>query len=739
MAAKTPRPFHKPLTEKRYRRKLRNRIYLETDRAFLDSITTTDESGRIVLARELEKDELKRLKKLRKEAKKNRGAVRTGKLITLAVLVGAIVVFNLVFKNQLAERGAESLLEQVFAARADLTGVVFRPLAGELSFASLTVADAQAPMQNLFSLGSGRLAVDTWQLVSRRVLIDDLTVSGLAFGTPREESGALGSAESGDEERREGSPTDEAPAEPAAAQTFSFAALGLPDTLDAKEFVAQQYLLLETPGKIDAIVGAGSTYVDRWQSEFTTLASQGVASADRVRDLSSTDFTRIRSVEEALGLLEDTNELVASTRTYAETVRTSVTTATSEGRVLVDSAAQIPASVRADYDFVRAMIPDVRTDGRDFLVGLIEPYLREQLGSWYDRILKGYAYFERLRADAEPGEARTAARTGTIVDFETTQYPSFAIAQGFASASGARDLELIVESVSSDPDITGEPARISYRDASGDSVFSLGAIVDRRTDAGVPLSLSVEAAGNPVSLSRGLAALDLEQFDAIVDLSLSLVRSSGTATSGTATSGMVSVSAGGIVLTGAPAARSIGELVQEVLTGPDPLLADFSYQIGADGDLSLTDGATNLDDRIGGLVRERIDATLAAFEARVENELDDVLGPELAILQDALGDVVDVQATADELLALATDREAAAAALRARADDAVASLRNAVEDEARRRLDAARAEAEAAAAAEAARAEEAARAAADRAAAEAEDAVRDQAENLRDSIRLPGF
>ncbi len=736
MAAKTPRPFNKPLTEKRYRKKLRNRIYLETDRAFLDSITAADDSGRIVLARELENDELKRLKKLRKEAKKNRGAVRTGKLVVLAVLVGAVVVFNLVFKDRIAERGAELLLEQVFAARADLTGVVFRPLAGELSFESLTVADAQAPMQNLFSLGRGRLALDTWQLVSRRVIVEDLTVSGLAFGTPRQESGALSGARSGEtgDEGQEDSLADGAAAGGPATDTFSFAALGLPDTLDAKEFVQQQYLLLETPAKVDAIVGAGFTYVDRWRSEITTLASQGVASAGRVRELGSTDFTRIRSVEEALRLLEETNELVASTRTYATTVRTAVDTATDEGRILVESASEVPATVRSDYDFVRAMIPDVRADGRDFLVGLIEPYLREQLGSWYDRILTGYAYFERLRADAEPKEARAAARTGTIVNFETTQYPSFELAQGFASASGARDLELIVESVSSDPDITGEPTRVSYRDASGDSVFSLGAIVDRRTDAGVPISLSVDATGNPVSLSRGLSALELEQFDAIIDLSLGLVRSAGASTSGT-----VSLSAGGIVLTGAPGAGSIGELVQEVLAGPNPLLADFSYAIGPNGEVSLTEGATNLDERIGGLVQERIDATLAAFETRVETELDALLGPQLAALGDALGDVVDVQATAEELLALATDREAAATALRARADAAVASLRGAVEDEARRRLDAARAEAEAAAAAEAAKAEQAARAAADRAAAEAEGAVRDQAENLRDSLKLPGF
>ncbi len=119
---------------------------------------------------------------------------------------------------------------------------------------------------------------------------------------------------------------------------------------------------------------------------------------------------------------------------------------------------------------------------------------------------------------------------------------------------------------------------------------------------------------------------------------------------------------------------------------------------------------------------------MAAFRTRVEEELAGVLEPYLVVAGEWVGDIIDVRESAEELLALARDREAAAATLEQRASRIVDSVRATVEAEARERLDAARAEAEAAAREQAERARE-----------EAEEAVRREAERIRDSIRLPGF
>ncbi|MFW5689723.1 MAG: hypothetical protein ACOC1U_09130, partial [Spirochaetota bacterium] len=214
-------------------------------------------------------------------------------------------------------------------------------------------------------------------------------------------------------------------------------------------------------------------------------------------------------------------------------------------------------------------------------------------------------------------------------------------------------------------------------------------------------------------------------------------------------SGTINLLARENTFSGSPEPGSIGELVREVVAGADELTGSFGYSISGAG-VSFTEASTNLDERIGGVVQERIDATLAEFENRVRTEVQALLGPELERVSAAIGDVADLRAAAEELLALATDREQAARALEERATAAVDSLRTALEAEARERLEAARAEAERAArAAESAaraeverarrEAEEAARAEAERAAREAESAVEEQAEELRNRLRLPGF
>ncbi|MFW5689754.1 MAG: hypothetical protein ACOC1U_09285, partial [Spirochaetota bacterium] len=521
MAAKNPRPFARPMPEKRFRKKIRNRIYLDRDRAFLDEVTTLNEDGTVSIARELTKEERDRLKKLAKEARKNRGAVRTGKLVVLAILVAGVLVFNYLYKDRLVERGAERMLTTLFRARADFSDVTFRPFAGEVAFGALTVADAGAPMTNLFELGAGRFSIDTWQLVSGKVIIDELSVRGLAFGTPRERTGAI------EGETDAGTEGADAPASTAPApDAFSLEALGLPDTLDAEAFVTRELELLETPREVEALVQTGNGYVTRWQSTIDDLANAGLSSAREVQALASTDFTSIRSVERAIELVEQSSSVVADATAYAERVEGAVESATLEAQQIITRATALPGMVEEDYARVIARIPEIRAEGEEFLAGIAESYLRERLGDWYDRILTGYGYFQRLEelADARGRDGiRPGRRAGRLVDFTAQRYPAFELAQAYVSTTDDRERELVIEAVSSDADLTGFPSMISYSDLGSPTSapapgLRLGAIVDQRSGATAPLSITVTSSDQPLVLSEGLAALGLERFAARASL-----------------------------------------------------------------------------------------------------------------------------------------------------------------------------------------------------------------------------
>jgi len=751
-----PRPFRRPLNPRAYRRKLAGRIFLEPDRAFLEQVTTTDGEGRIVLSRELTRDELGRLKKLRKAAKKNKRGPRLFRVAILAVVVAAVLVFNIVFKDRLVRDGAVALLEGLFAARVDLDGVRFRPIRGEIAFDRLAVADADAPMTNLFELSDGVIDLDSWQLVNRRILIDEIAVRGLQFGTERENSGAI--VEKG--KSGNGAETQEASGASASQQSgslasrvaealpeISFQSLGLPDTLDAQAFIEQNLTALGTPVAVRTLSGTATSFVDRWTNEIRTLTSELTSVADDVSAFAATDFRSIRSVDAAMSLYDDATSIQTDVAGMRTRIEASYDTLVAEATGILETARNLPSQATADYESLLALIPDIRGGGRDFVVTLVTPYVQEALGSWYDRILRGMDVYKRLTAEASERTPRRSRRIGTDFVFATTPRPRFLISRAElgVGAAGEEVLSIDLASLASEPDLLDEPAQVAYFQRGRAGELDVRATVDGRDGAANDLAVLLETTGTPLSISRGLDALSIDHVTGEVSVGSRLLRSAGGIISGD-----VSLVADELAVAGDYTAGSLGEFVADLLSKAGTLEGEFSFTMEDRSNVRFSGAETNLDDIVAGAVRERIDAALATFRQELETRVTAYLDPLIDSLNENLGGVVEVETSAAELLALARDREAAAAELKRLAQDSINSLRNQLEGEARAAIDAARAEAErraqetlSAAEAEAERAaaeaEAQARAAAEEAASQAEEAVQDAAESAADSLldRLP--
>lgn len=735
---KPPKPFGKPLAEKKFRKRLANRIYLEPDRAFLAGITTTDDDGKIVLARELSKEERGRLKKLRKAAKKNRRGPRTVRLTILALLVGVVVVFTVVFKDQLVTRSAEQFLENVFGARVDVGGLRFRPLRGEITFSSLTIADAEAPMENLVELADGAFEVDSWQLVNGHVLINQLAVAGLQFGTPRDQSGALEPGPPEDSAREDTEAGDVSSSESVgsagrltdAVPAISFADLGLPSTLDARQFLEENLDALATPRAVEALAAGAESFVDRWRAQLGALTDDLTSVADDVVAFGATDFTAIRSVEAAMAVYDEAAELEATVTGVSASIEAQYNALVAEATGILDAARGIPAGARTDYENLVARIPEVKAEGRKFITGIVEQYLRAALGDWYDRADRALSIYRRFTAGDRETEPHRAGRTGTDIDFSTTVYPRLLLSDAELGVGTEDDetLAVRIRNLTSDPNLLDEPARIDYRQAGSRGRLTVAASLDGRTNAAEPLTLSVRTEETPLAISRGLESLGIGSVTGALGFAADLSRDTFGVVGGGLELRTTSVRA-----VGDYEPDSIGEFLADLLNSADALTGSFGFVARSRDDVEFTEGETNLDDLVAGAIRERIDAALAAFREELDARVTGYLDPIIAALSDRLDGIVEVETSAEELLDLAHDREAAAAELQRVAQDSINSLRDRLESEARAALDAAKAEAEAAARKAAEEAEAQARAAAEAAAAQAEAAARDAAESAAES------
>ncbi|WGK68119.1 hypothetical protein P0082_06440 [Candidatus Haliotispira prima] len=146
-------------------------------------------SQQLLFVREsLSKVEAKKLKKLLKLIKRNKKSLKAIKLIGLSVLISAFVVFNIVFKNKLVERGIERGLRSITGASVECDNAYLH-WSGRLGFARLAIANPQDLRFNLIELGSTQVDISVWQLLLRKVVINEIRGEHLRWNTRREVAG----------------------------------------------------------------------------------------------------------------------------------------------------------------------------------------------------------------------------------------------------------------------------------------------------------------------------------------------------------------------------------------------------------------------------------------------------------------------------------------------------------------------------------------------------------------------
>lgn len=111
--------------------------------------------------------------------------------IPIAILVALIVVFNIFFLDNLVKRVIEKTGEKIFRAKFEIghLDLSFKPLSMELR--RIQAADASDEWRNLFEMDTARMSIEPFPLLSKKLIINDMTCSGIQWGTERKTSGKL--------------------------------------------------------------------------------------------------------------------------------------------------------------------------------------------------------------------------------------------------------------------------------------------------------------------------------------------------------------------------------------------------------------------------------------------------------------------------------------------------------------------------------------------------------------------
>lgn len=607
--AKAPKLFAAEIPRRRFERLILGRIYVSSEREFLLGLYAQQAEDPYRRPEELSGEQLRRLRELAKSIKRNRGVVQGGKLAILVVLAAAALIFSLFFKNRLAEQAFERALEGVFAARAEVTGLELRLLAGELSFERLVVADRDAPMRNLFELGWTQAALDTPSLLRRRFVVENVETRDLEWNTARSSSGAL--EPRGERADREG---------PGVLARTASTVLG---RLDAGALLEQEAAALSSPGRVEAVSRELAALGPRWAEQVAGNRRDLQAVAGRIEALRGIDVGAIGTLREAQGLAAELRELVPEVRRLEEDL------SAVEGSLKGDLAAaeamrrEAERAIEADVAFLRSRL-DLSGGGLKELATSVSARALEQLlGGMYRHVLRVRDYARALgEGQRRQRKDRPLRRAGRDIAFPAEQLPRFVLRRLALSmadpptAGSIRDL-------SSDPDLLGRPVVFDFSRSEARRSVAVEGFLDGRSRRTEDFGLKLRVDNQPFAVTEGLEGLNLSAVGGTLHLTTELTLDRDGRMRGEGVIELPELSAQSAV-----AGDLVSTTIVETLDGLATGVIRFRYAAEAENRVRL-ELTSNLDD----LLARRLTARLAALEAeygvRLRSALEERLGGSL--------------------------------------------------------------------------------------------------------------
>ncbi len=644
MAKKLPKILRKEYTEKKYRKRLLSRVHTEKGRKLLAEHFAQEDDGvyrpaPAAGAPETDEARTKELARLAKEIKKNRSAVRKGRVIVVLVVLGSIVAFNLLFKNMLLERGAELGLEAAFRARAEVDNLRFSALDGSLTIDSIRVADRDAPMENLFELGPIAFRMLPVELLKGNVVIEEVSGEALQFGTPRATSGAL--------PRFADPETADAPAGGAGIDAgsglLSGGALDLPDP---REVVTSYINQSESLAAVEVLRDEAQEARRRWETrveELTQSAERGAAEAEALRGI---DPGEIDSVEEARGALETVDRARGTIRGLTEEIQAAAGAAGQDLSALQGVDSTLRSAVEADVDDLLGRLPGFEGGIEGLVMGLIQGYLEERLGALYAQGERGLAIYRRLQSDEER-EPRGIGRRGTVVSFPSATFPRFYLGIARASVGNPEEGtfgEGSVQYISSDPDLVPQAPRVAYGDSRHGRRLDVEAVLPAVQEGNELAEVSVSVSGADTRLPGDLSQGVFDSLSAKSDTAIRLRLGRGGRGSGS-----IDLLLRGTNLGGEAPDDPIRRALYDGIAGAESVSFAGEFAV-ADGRIVALSGSSNLaqilSDSVAALLREQ----RQRYEARLREELSQVLEERIALLREDRQELASVVEDAEALV-----------------------------------------------------------------------------------------
>lgn len=119
------------------------------------------------------------------------GLIRWKGVIAFVIIIGLITGFWIFLINSISKEKIEFSCSKMVGAKVDISSLNVSLSKLEIDLKGLDVTNPDKPMTNIFSTKSMKCRIQFKPLLYGRLVVEDVSISGLYCNTPRKTSGAL--------------------------------------------------------------------------------------------------------------------------------------------------------------------------------------------------------------------------------------------------------------------------------------------------------------------------------------------------------------------------------------------------------------------------------------------------------------------------------------------------------------------------------------------------------------------
>ena len=521
---KIPSIFRKKYKFKKLEKKVFNKLYVPEDKKYVKSLFVEVEkkgSKQTPIfaipadkAQQLAKKDMKKLKLLAKQIKKQKGRVNFVPLAVSLAFLAAIPICFTIFKNVIIKKGIQLVCENIFEARCDIESVDFKFLDSSLRIKKLEIENNDDVMKNLVDIGSIAIDFDLKQLLRKRFVADELSMLDVNSGTERKYSGELPPNRKNKAKRNKEKVARQAKdsklgkllieKKEVASASLEKNITGLFNQFNPETLMNSYYAQLQTPALAQQVQEQVPQIIAKWQAKPAEIQSTVESLQKSVNDIASFDFNAVQNnplkIKEFIETLDSTYKNIDKVKNDANNVLKNFNADIAE----VDGLRKtVQNAVTHDMNFAATEINKIKSlnisDGTKLISGMAENVACDVLGKYYPYAEQGINYLLELKAKQTGAPKEEKAKKekkekksgysvhrapGRDIFYRQDKTPAVWIKK--LAGSGPNFMAQATD-IASNQDLIDKPAKIDFNMDLWDLQHTAKLVVDFRTKTTEPL------------------------------------------------------------------------------------------------------------------------------------------------------------------------------------------------------------------------------------------------------------